>query len=101
MEDTLPPLEIIGLAIGLGADAMSVCAGVGVRWHGPRQRFRLAWHMGLFQFAMPIIGWLAGSQLAEMLRGFSSYLAAALVFGIGAKMLYEAVRQHPGEVEEH
>lgn len=93
-------LKLALIATGLGLDAMSVCIGVGVRWHGPRQRFRLAWHMGMFQFLMPIAGWLAGSQLAVLLRGVGSYVAAALVIAIGGKMLYEALRSHPGGVEE-
>ncbi|HUT57448.1 MAG TPA: manganese efflux pump, partial [Phycisphaerae bacterium] len=93
-------LSILPLAVGLGMDAMSVSMGVGVRWHGPRQRFRLAWHMGLFQFGMPILGWLAGRELAALLRDVGTYVAAALVFAIGAKMLYEAVRSRPGALAE-
>lgn len=89
-------LKALGLAVGLGMDAMSVSAAVGVRWHGSRQKFRLAWHMGLFQFLMPILGWLAGRQLAAILEAVGSYVAAALVFGVGAKMLYEALRSRPG-----
>ena len=59
------------LAVGLGMDAMSVSMAIGVRWHGPRQKFRLAWHMGLFQCAMPILGWWAGKALAGVLEGLS------------------------------
>lgn len=97
-------LEIFLLAIGLGADAMSVCVAIGVKWHGPRQKFRLAWHMGLFQFLMPVLGWLGGQKIAHMLAEVGGYLAAALVCGVGAKMLYEAVKSRPGalvEKEEH
>jgi putative Mn2+ efflux pump MntP len=96
-------MEMLGtlvLAVGLGMDAMSVCMAVGVRWHGRRQRFRLAWHMGLFQFLMPILGWLAGRQLATLLRSIGSYAAAGLLFAIGAKMLLEAIKSHPGAVAE-
>lgn len=94
------PLNVLALAVGLGMDAMSVSAAIGVKWHGPRQTFRLAWHMGLFQFAMPIVGWAAGERLADVMEHFGSYVAAGLVFAIGVKMLYEAWRRHPGEVEE-
>jgi len=79
---------------------MSVCMGIGVRWHGPRQKFRMAWHMGLFQFLMPVLGWAIGTEMAGVLRTWGTYLAAALVFGVGAKMLYEAVKSHPGDVAE-
>ena len=96
----MPLYNIIAVAIGLGLDAMSVCMAIGVQWHGPRQKFRLAWHMGLFQFLMPVIGWAGGRQLADLLASFGPYLAGALVFGVGAKMLYEALKSHPGAVAE-
>jgi len=96
----LPIHQILVLAVGLGMDVMAVCIGVGVAWHGPRQKLRLAWHMGLFQFLMPILGWLAGRQLAGMLREFGGYVAAGLLFAVGAKMLYEAIRARPGAVAE-
>ena len=91
-------LETLAIAVGLGADAMSVCIGIGVRWHGPGQKLRLAWHFGLFQALMPILGWLAGIQLAELIRGVGNYVAGALVFAVGLKMLWEAVRSRPGSV---
>lgn len=93
-------LRIIAVAVALGMDAMSVSMAVGVRWHGPRQRFRLAWHMGLFQFMMPVIGWLVGKQLAGVMQQWGKYVAAVLVIGIGAKMLWEVLKSHPGAVAE-
>jgi putative Mn2+ efflux pump MntP len=89
------------MAVGLGMDAMSVCASIGVRWNGPRQKFRLAWHVGLFQFLMPIAGWLGGSRLADLFSTYGKYVAALLVGFIGVKMLYEAVRNRPGSVSEN
>lgn len=80
------------IALGLGADAMSVSAAIGVKWHGPRQKFRLAWHMGLFQFMMPLIGYLLGQQLAEYISSYGKYIAGGLIFLIGLKMLIEAIK---------
>lgn len=88
------------VAIGLGMDAMSVSMAIGVRWHGPRQKFRLAWHMGLFQFLMPIVGWFLGRRLADLLSSIGLYLASFMVIAIGAKMLLEALKSHPGAVAE-
>ena len=93
-------LKVMAIAVGLGMDAMSVCMAVGVKWHGPRQRFRLAWHMGLFQFLMPLAGWAVGSGVAGMLAGVGRYVAAVLVFAVGVKMLYEALKSHPGAAAE-
>jgi putative Mn2+ efflux pump MntP len=93
-------VSTLAVAVALGMDVMSVSAAIGVKWHEPRQMFRLAWHMGLFQFLMSLLGWAGGSRLAEVVEHFGSYLAAAMVFAVAAKMLYEALRKHPGEVEE-
>jgi len=96
----MPLYQVLALAVGLGMDAMSVCMAIGVRWHGGRQKFRLAWHMGLFQFLMPLLGWLAGKPLAAVMKTVGTYAAAVLVFAIGAKMLYEVIRAAPGAVAE-
>ena len=88
------------LAGGLGMDAMSVCGAIGVRWHGPRQKLRLALHMGLFQFFMPLAGWLVGRQLAGVLSRAGGIIAGALVAAVGVKMLVEAARSKPGETAE-
>ena len=93
-------LKIIAVAFALAMDAMSVSMAVGVRWHGRRQRFRLAWHMGLWQLIMPLMGWSVGVQAARALRSAGAYVAGALVFGIGAKMLYEALKSAPGSIEK-
>ncbi len=87
--------NIIALSAGLGADAMGVSLGMGVVWHGARQKFRLAWHMGLFQGLMVLGGFHAGRKLAAFLSYMGSYLAAGLLLAIGVKMLYEALK-HSG-----
>ena len=92
--------NVLLMAAGLGMDTMSVSAAIGVKWHGPRQTLRLACHLGFFEFSMPIIGWAAGMRLAGLLRHWTPYVATALIFAVAAKMLYEALRRRPGEVEE-
>ena len=91
---------MLAVAIGLGADAMSVSAAVAVRWHGRRQVLRMAAAMGLFQFAMPIAGYLGGRQLAGVLSKAGHVLAAGLVILVGVKMAYEALKAGPGGPEE-
>ena len=53
---------ILGIAVGLALDAFAVAVAGSVslgRVTG-RQVFRFAFHFGLFQAVMPLIGWLAG-----------------------------------------
>ena len=41
--------------------------------------FRISFHFGLFQFMMPIVGWLAGGQLAAYAGDYNRWVAFALL----------------------
>jgi len=56
----------------------------------PRHTFRIAFHFGLFQFLMPIIGWLAGEQLIRYIHDYDRWIAFGLLAFVGGKMLWEA-----------
>ena len=83
---------ILLIAVGLSMDAFAVAiaAGLALDTVTPRHVFRLGFHFGLFQFMMPIIGWLAGAQLATHIAGYDHWLAFALLGCVGGKMLWEA-----------
>jgi len=85
-------LGILGLALGLAMDALavSIAAGLAVEAVTPRHVFRVAFHFGLFQFMMPVVGWLVGESLARQVGGYSEWLAFALLSFVGGKMLWEA-----------
>jgi len=85
-------LALLGLSVGLAADAFAVAVATGLVLDTvtPRHVFRLGFHFGLFQFMMPIVGWLAGEQLATHLGGYDRWLAFVLLGYVGGKMLWEA-----------
>ncbi|MDD8026302.1 MAG: manganese efflux pump MntP family protein [Acidobacteriota bacterium] len=88
-------LVVLGLALALAMDAFAVAVGVGLSMRGcsSRQTFRLAFHFGLFQFAMPILGWAAGRTVVGLIRDYDHWLAAGLLVFIGGKMMVEALRR--------
>ena len=85
---------MLAIAFGLAMDAFSVAIATGMALDKvtPRQALRLAHHFGLFQFGMPIIGWFLGSMVAEQVQSVGIWIAFVLLTGIGAKMVWEAVR---------
>lgn len=93
-------LTLLGIALGLAMDAFAVAIGAGLQLCGasPRQVFRLAWHFGLFQAFMPIIGWLAGRTVSEYIEPVDHWIAFGLLAFIGGKMIYEALH-HDEEAE--
>lgn len=87
---------IFGIAFALAMDAfaVSVAAGITLRSVGPRHTFRLAWHFGFFQFAMPLLGWAAGSTIRPLIERFDHWLAFLLLLCVGVHMIREAFQKH-------
>ena len=89
-------IVLFGIAIGLAMDAFAVSIAVSVALGGTsrRQTFRMAWHFGLFQFLMPIIGWIAGRTLDRVpkIQTYDHWLAFALLTIVGGRMILEALR---------
>jgi len=90
-------LDILLIAIGLAMDAFTVAMAVGVHLSLSdkitlRQYFRLGFHFGLFQFLMPILGWLAGTTIRNYIESFDHWIAFALLSYIGIKLIREGVK---------
>ena len=85
-------VNLLGIAVGLAMDAFAVSIAVGLTIGGvtPRHVFRVAFHFGLFQFMMPILGWLAGSTISSYVADYDHWLAFGLLSIIGGKMLLGA-----------
>ncbi len=85
-------ITLFGVAVGLAMDAFAVAltAGLILPKLSFRPVFRLAWHFGLFQFFMPVLGWLAGSAFQRYISAFDHWVAFGLLGIIGAKMIYES-----------
>jgi putative Mn2+ efflux pump MntP len=86
-------IVLFGIALGLAMDAFSVAIAVSVALGGAdvRQTFRLAWHFGLFQALMPIIGWMAGSSIRPWIESWDHWLAFGLLFVVGGRMILESL----------
>ncbi len=85
-------LTIFALAVALAMDAfaVSVATGVFLRRVDWRQTFRLAWHFGLFQAMMPVIGWSLGLTVRAVMEQWAHWVAFLLLLYIGVRMIREA-----------
>jgi manganese efflux pump family protein len=77
------------IAVGLAMDAFAVSLGIGTTQvsRQTRSRFRLAFHFGLFQCLMPIIGWFAGSTINRYISSIDHWVAFGLLGYVGINML--------------
>ncbi len=85
--------EVIIIAIGLAMDAsaVSLAAAAGGYARNGRAVFRLAFHFGLFQALMPIIGWALGVSLIAYLRAWDHWIAFILLTFVGIRMIKEGL----------
>lgn len=93
-------LVIIGIAFGLAMDALavSIASGITIARVTPRHVFRLAFHFGLFQALMPIIGWFAGTSFAAQIAQWDHWVAFGLLSLIGGKMGLEGLKSQEQEL---
>jgi putative Mn2+ efflux pump MntP len=82
----------MAVALAMDAFAVSLAAGAVLRPLTFRPCFRLAFHFGLFQAIMPVIGWLAGLTVHAFVAAWSHWIAFGLLAYIGGRMIYEALK---------
>jgi putative Mn2+ efflux pump MntP len=82
-------LTSIIVGIGLAMDAFTVSLGIGTGGlaNNRRAKFRLAFHFGFFQMAMTVVGWLAGSTVADFIQAFDHWIAMGLLAYVGGNMI--------------
>jgi putative Mn2+ efflux pump MntP len=85
---------LIALGLAMDAFAVSIAVGLVLERVSYRHLFRLAFHFGLFQFAMPVLGWMAGGTFASYLSAFDHWVAFGLLASIGGRMLWESRYEH-------
>ena len=85
---------LMGLSIALAVDAFAVAlaAGVVLDPFTERRWFRLAFHFGLFQTMMPVLGWIAGRSLHQWISLYYHWIAFGLLSLVGGKMIFEALK---------
>jgi len=83
---------LVDIAVGLAMDAfaVSIATGLTLPVVTGRHTFRMAFHFGLFQFVMPVAGWAAGRQVAELVAPVDHWLAFGVLGYVGSKMLLDA-----------
>ena len=86
-------LSLLAIAVALAMDAFAVAIATGLALEAMTGRhvFRLAFHFGLFQALMPVIGWLAGHAVYQHIAAVDHWVAFGLLAFVGGKMLWEAL----------
>ena len=85
------------IGLGLAMDSFTVSIGIGTagRANNLGAKFRLIFHFGLFQAGMTIIGWFAGSTVADYIQAFDHWVALGLLTYVGGNMIRSGLDNDP------
>lgn len=92
-------ITIILTSFALAMDAFAVSVGGGISLKKPtlKDAVIIATFFGIFQFFMPLIGWVASLSFREFIVSFDHWIAFGLLALIGGKMLYESFQDEEEE----
>ncbi len=83
---------LIGIGLSFDSFAVSVSCGLMKREILFRQACIVAFSLAFFQGTFPIIGWLVGTSLKNVIATFDHWIAFGLLLFIGIKMLIEGIK---------
>jgi putative Mn2+ efflux pump MntP len=80
-------ITILIIAVALALDCFAVALAAGIRG-GQKiaSATRVAVAFGSFQAGMPLLGWLAGRSVMDLISGFDHWVAFALLAIVGLRM---------------
>lgn len=92
---------LIALALAMDAFAVSIASGIAIKKLRINHAFTIALWFGIFQAIMPLIGWLGGISLRDLLSSIDHWVVFGLLLLIGLKMIWEAFQIEPIEKESN
>jgi putative Mn2+ efflux pump MntP len=93
----MPFIEVLVIALALSLDAFAVSLATSASGFakGNRATFRLAFHFGLFQCLMLIVGGALGMILEPAVAQFAYWVAFGLLAIVGLRMIRSALAPEP------
>lgn len=85
-------IPVLLIAVGLSADcfAVAISGSLSQKTVSWPQLLRLALSFGLFQAFMPVLGWLAGQTVVDLIAPYDHWVAFALLSAVGIRMVWES-----------
>lgn len=95
-------LEICLVGLGLAADAFAVamCKGVEMKKLVLKYAIVIALFFGIFQAAMPLIGWAVASTFEEYITAYDHWIAFGLLLLLGGKMIWDSFKKEEKEEQK-
>jgi manganese efflux pump family protein len=93
-------LALLIVAASLGIDNFAASVAIGVSGVDARTRLRVGVVFGLFESGMPVLGLIAGEQVATSLGSAARWVGAGLLIAVGLYTLASAARSNAGSRQD-
>jgi putative Mn2+ efflux pump MntP len=95
-------LSVLLIALGLSADCFVVALGGGISKtnHSWPRLLRVSFSFGVFQALMPVLGWLAGRTVVELIADYDHWVAFAMLAIVSGRMLWGAFHSERSQGKE-
>lgn len=90
---------LIAISLAMDAFAVSVSNGIAFKSFKKRDSLKVALFFGVFQFIMPIIGYMLASGFEDVIKSFDHWIAFILLGVIGVNMILEGQKCNNEENE--
>ena len=90
---------LIAVSLSMDAFAVSVSNGIALGNISAKDTFRTGGFFGVFQFIMPVLGWILGTSVKSYIEAVDHWIAFGLLLFIGGNMIKEALSQEDEEEE--
>jgi len=87
-------LSVFVIAIGLSADcfAVALSGSIAIKTLNFFKVFRTSLAFGLFQALLPVLGWLVGRTVVDLMAEYGHWVAFLLLVVVGGRMVWESFR---------
>ena len=97
---SLTELFVIAVGLSMDAFAVAVCKGLSMRKMSWKKGVIVALYFGIFQGAMPLIGYILGVQFQGSIQAVDHWIAFVLLGLIGANMIRESLSKEEEKTDD-
>ena len=97
---SLVEVVLLGLALSMDAFAVTVSNVFAHRGLSRGRAMLMPVFFGAFQGLMPLLGFFAGSLVAEVIERYAGIVAFVILGFVGGKMIWDAFHEEDGDVDD-
>lgn len=83
---------LLGMALSMDSLIIAMTSGAIIKHHSVCNVLKIAGMLAVMQTILTVLGWLIGSRFASLIAEYDHWIAFAILFSLGAKIIYEGFK---------